>query len=494
MSYHYDRLTAMDNAFLILEKPEVQMHVASTMIFETGPLATTNGGINVESIKGMIRSSLHRIPRYRQRIQTIPLDGRAVWVDDPHFDLDYHIRHTALPKPGTPEQLKKLSARVMAQPLDRNRPLWETWIVEGLDGGKGFAMITKVHHCMIDGIAGVDLAFILLSTEPEPIEPSEAPRFMPRPVPTGTELLMDELGRRAQLPLRLMRGVQSFIDEADDLREEISVRAGALLQTLGAGLRTDATPLNGKLGPHRAFDWYDIPLEEFRAIRKSWNCTINDVVLTIVTGAVREYFIHRSVDPSRIDFKVSTPVSVRGGDEQGELGNRVSSWVLSLPISEHEPRKQLESIHSETSRLKQSRQALGVEMMMKVAEWTPATLLSLGAQSISGPINTIITNVPGPQVPLYCQGARLRGMYPLVPLMENLGLGIALISSAGTIHWGFNADPDVVPDLDVFVEKIKLATQRVRDAAGIKTLGAPVSRNTGSSPSDPTPLAAAKAN
>jgi len=463
---HYERLSAQDNSFLLFESHDIHMHVASTLVFDAGPLRGEAGGIDVDAVRNTLLAGIEHIPRYRQCLQWIPLEKHAVWVDDPHFDIDYHIRHTALPKPGTIAQLKKLSSRVMAEPLDRKRPLWETWVVEGLEDGEAFALVTKIHHCMIDGSSGVDLAQILLSSSPEIPEPIATEPFVPRPTPSDAQLLRDEATRRASLPARALKGLQEFIDETEDLREELSVRAQALLRTLGTGLRADPTPMNGKVGPHRAFDWLEVPLDDLKAIRRTWDCTINDVVLTVVTGAMRDYLSERGADPAEIDFRVAAPVSVRSEQERGQLGNRVSSWVLSLPIWEPDPRRQLDAIQRETRSLKRNRQALGVEMMMKIAEWTPSTLLSLGARALSGPTHSIVTNVPGPQQPLYCHGARLRALYPQVPLLENMGLGIALISYAGSVCWGFNADPELVPCIESFVDHLRSSLRRIREASG----------------------------
>jgi WS/DGAT/MGAT family acyltransferase len=474
--YGYERLSAQDNSFLLFENRNVHMHVASTLVFESGPLRTREGGVDIESIKRSTESYLHLVPRYRQRVHFVPIEGRAVWVDDAHFSLDYHIRHTALPKPGDESQLKKLSSRVMAQQLDRRRPLWETWVVEGLEGGERFAMITKIHHCMIDGASGVDLAQIQMSTSPEQQPQRGVPRFLPRPAPSRAELARDALGRWLTMPLRALRGFRAFSNETQDLRAELLVRARALIGTLGMATGASETPLNGPLGPHRAFDWLRVPLAEMKAMRKALDCTINDVVLTVVTGAVRDYLIYRGVRPEGIVFRVGAPVSMRSEAERGRLGNRVSSWILTLPIAESDPRRQLAAIHEETQRLKESRQALGVEMMMQVAEYTPSNLLTLGARSISGPINTIVTNVPGPQFPLYFNGAKLLAMYPQVPLMENLGIGIALASYNGTVHWGFNADPDIVPDLDAFVARLRGAYDDVARAAGVAVEAHPARR------------------
>jgi diacylglycerol O-acyltransferase / wax synthase len=463
--YGYDRLSAQDNSFLIIETANVTMHVSSTLIFETGPFRTPEGGIDVERFKRATEAVLDRIPRYRQKLHWIPGFEHAVWVDDPRFNIDFHIRHTALPKPGSAAQLKRLSARIMAQQLDRRRPLWENWLVEGLDGGERFALISKIHHCMIDGASGMDLSQILMSISPEVPELERPLPFIPKPAPSRLELLRHEVLRSLGTPFRIARDLRRFSEETEDVRTEVGTRLRAVFKMAGMGLSADATPLNGTVGPHRRFDWWRVPLDELKAMRRGLGCTINDVVLTVVTGAVREYLIRRGIDPNSLSFRVSSPVSVRSEAERGTLGNHVSSWVIELPIGEAEPHTQLAAIHAETERLKEERTALGVETIMQLAEFTPSTLLTLGARSVSGPINTIVTNVPGPQFPLYLQGARLLELYPQVPLLQGLGLGIALVSYDGYVHWGFNSDPDLVPDADLFVEQIHAAYARVAAAA-----------------------------
>jgi diacylglycerol O-acyltransferase len=463
--WHYDRLSSQDNTFLLWEQGNVRMHVASTNIFDIGPLRAANGGIDIDLVKRATESFLHRVPRYRQRLHEIPVFNHAVWVDDPHFDLDYHVRHTALPRPGSLQQLKSLVARVMAQPLDRKRPLWETWIVEGLEGGEQFGMITKIHHCMIDGASGVDLANIQFSTSSVPAELAPPEPFRPRPAPRRLELFLNESKRQAGIPGEIVRDFRRFVQRTDDLREDVNTRINALTRLFGMGLKADDTPLNGRVGPHRTFDWVSCRLDDLKSMRKGLGCSINDIVLTVVTGAVREYLLAKGVDVNVVEFKVSTPVSVRKEKDHGELGNNVSSWIIALPISEADPKRQLETIHETTEYLKETNQAIGVQMMTQIQEWTPSTLLSLGAQSMSGPINTIVTNVPGPQVPLYFHGARLRAIYPAVPLMEGMGLGIALTSYAGTMGIGFNCDPDIVADLDRFVLHFKEALEKVAAAA-----------------------------
>jgi WS/DGAT/MGAT family acyltransferase len=487
--YAFDRLTALDNSFLVLEQPNAYMHVASTQIFESGPLRTPEGGIDADRIKRAIAGSLHLIPRYRQKLMDVPFESHPVWVDDDRFNLDYHVRHTALPRPGTEEQLKRLSARIMQQHLDRARPLWEMWVVEGLEGDR-FALIAKTHHCMIDGVSGVDLIMVLLSTSPEARVPEATP-YIPRPAPSRTELFLDTVGRRLALPLQAVRGVREFAREATDLRQEVQVRGRAVLETLGSSMRrASATPINHPIGPHRRFDWLVTSLADIKAIRKGLGGSLNDVVLTVVTGAVRRFFQHRRVDPAQIPFKVMTPVSVRSDDEHGRLGNRVSAWIVDLPIDEADPRVQLERIGRTTAELKDSRRAVGAEVLTQVAEWTPSVLFALGARNVTRllPFNMVVTNVPGPQVPVYMLGARMLEIHPHVPLTDTLGLGIALMSYDGRLCWGFNADYDLVPDLEDFVRAIQASfaelqklseAQTVREAATARARPATASNGAG---------------
>ena len=467
-AYAYQRLTALDNSFLILEKPNAYMHVASTQIFDAGPLATASGGVRANEIRGLIAARLHDIPRYRQRLEWVPVDGGAVWVDDDRFNLDYHVRHTSLPRPGSMEQLKRLSARVMQQHLDRRRPLWEMWIVEGIEGNR-FALISKVHHCMIDGISGVDLMNVLMSPDPDEREVPPSPPFVPRPAPGPIELALGEVARRVRMPLRALRDVRSFVSEAQDVRREIGTRLRAVTEMLGGTLRMPSeTPINHSIGPHRRFDWLTQDLAELKRLRHVLGGSLNDVVLTIVTGAVRRFLIHRHCDPAALDFRVMAPVSVRSEAQRGELGNQVSAWILELPIGESDRKVQLESIRQRTAELTAAKSAIGAEVLTRAAEWTPTNLLALGARNLTRllPFNMVVTNVPGPQLPLYTLGARMERVFPHVPLVDRLGIGIALMSYDGKLCWGVNADYDLVPDLDEFMASIRDSFAELRRAAG----------------------------
>jgi len=462
----FDRLSAQDNSFLIAEQENTPLHVAAVGIFATGNLVGRDGGVDIRRFKRAIEAQLHHIPRYRQKLAFVPVERRPVWIDDAHFNIDYHIRHAALPRPGGVEELKKLTARITTRALDRSRPLWEIWVIEGLEGDR-FAMVSKIHHCMIDGDAGANVAQILFSMSPD-YEIEEPVPFEPRPVPSGLELALDAAERLTSTPMRALRGISEFVMDSKDVPSDLKTRANALKEFAGwAVTRSSKTPLNGELGPHRRADWLTLPLRGVKDVSKALDCTINDVVLATVTGAVRHYLIRRGERPAATDFRVSAPVSMRAKGEE-RMGNRVSTWIVRLPVEHDEPLEWVSGVNAVTEECKSSNQALGVEMMMQVAEYAPSGLLSLGARLASGPINMIVTNVPGPQFPLYMLGAQLEELHPLVPLLDGTGLGIALFSYDGKLHVGLNADYDLVPDLGTFTALFAQAFMALADAAGVE--------------------------
>ncbi len=465
--YTYDRLTFLDNSFLLMEGPNSPMHVAGAATFEAGPLKTDGGGIDVEKIRAYLSARLHLIPRYRQRLAYIPIENHPVWVDDHHFNIHYHVRHAALPKPGDERQLKRLAARIMSQHLDRTRPLWEIWIVEGLQNADHFAMISKVHHCMVDGMSSVDLLNVLLMAEPtEGSEPG--PMWIPRPVPSRVALARDAALRYAGLPLDIAWNIPQLVREIGEPYSEVQASARALWDTLWSGVqRVSATPLNQPIGPHRRFDWMSMRLEAVKAVRHSLGGTVNDIVLATVAGAVRRFLERRGVDVKGLDFRVMAPVSMRTSDERGTLGNRVSAWMVPMPLGERDPRRRLAHIRTTTDRLKESHQALGAEVLTRVGEWTPSTLLSLGARLATRalPFNLVVTNVPGPQVPLYLLGAKMLNNYGFIPLTDHLCLGVVLFSYAGTLCWGFTGEWDLLPDLHDLVLDIEASFRELQQAA-----------------------------
>jgi diacylglycerol O-acyltransferase len=468
--YAYDPLTFLDNSFLIMEGPNSPMHIAGTAMYEGGSLIGPDGAVDIDTIRAYVSSRLHLIPRYRQRLAFLPLRSRPIWVDETHFNIHYHVRHTALPRPGDERQLKRLAARIMAQHLDRSKPLWEIWIVEGLQGGTRFAMISKIHHCMVDGVSSVDLLNVLLQPAPS-LDVKDPPSWIPRPGPTTLDLAGEALGQLVRLPYEVGRGVQDALRDAQDPRSDLRARLRALRDTFSSGIRTvSSTPLNRPVGPHRRFDWHTMDLAQVKAVKNALGGTLNDVVLATVNGAVRRFLERHRVNVDTLDFRVMAPVSVRSADARGTLGNRVSAWMVPLPLDERDPRAAVSRIRETTGELKEAKSALGAEALSQVGEWTPSTLLSIGSRMMlrALPFNLVVTNVPGPQVPLYLLDAKMIDNYGLVPLMDYLCLGIVLFSYNGQLCWGFTCDWDLLPDLHDFVQDVDAAFAELRSSAGLK--------------------------
>jgi diacylglycerol O-acyltransferase / wax synthase len=462
----YEPLSTSDRPFLVFESGNCHMHLGGTTIFEPGPLATPGGGIDADRIRTRIASRLHLIPRYRQRLAWVPVEQSPVWVDDEHFNIFYHVRHTAVPHPGTERQLQQLAARIMSQPLDRSRPLWEVWVVEGLEGNR-FALLMKTHHAIADGVSGVDLLSVLLSNAPdETIE--EPPQWHPRPAPEPRDLLRDEWIRRLRAPLGAWSAVRALVAGGAQVRDRIAQGLTAVWDLVDAGFRLPAeTPLNQPVGPHRRLDWLALELADVKAVKNRVGGTVNDVVLATVTGAVRRFLRRRGVDVQQLVYKVAVPVSVRTEVERGTFSNRASAWLAQLPIGERNPLRRYRAIVRTTAHLKESRQELGADVLGQVAEMVGAAFLTLGVRLVSrlAPYNLIVTNIPGPPFPLYLLGARLIAGYPLVPLFEHQGLGIALFSYDGKLFCGLNADWDQVPDLGDFVDALRASFLELADAA-----------------------------
>jgi WS/DGAT/MGAT family acyltransferase len=467
MYYHYDRLTALDASFLSLEDHSVHMHVGSVGLFDAGPLTRPGGGLDMDRILATSDAALSRHPRFRQKLAWIPVVQSPVWVDDERFNLNYHIRHTALPPPGDIRQLKRLAGRIMSQQLDRGKPLWELWFVEGLEGDR-FAVISKIHHCMIDGVGSVDLMTGLMGPDPDHVTPPSG-RWVPRPAPSSARLLIDEVLRRASLPLTVGRGAERLVSEP---RHALGA-AGDAIESLGAaiaaGLRpASPSPINCDIGPHRRFDWLRMDIDGIKEVKNRLGGTLNDVVLAIVAGAMRRFLRQRGEQVEDLEFRVMVPVNVRAAAEHARLGNRVSFLLAPLPLGERGAAQRLERVVETMQRLKHSKQRRGAEVLEEISDQVASSLFvrfaRLGARSLS--YNMVVTNVPGPPVPVYLQGAALREIYPLVPLFTNQALGIALFSYNGGLFWGFNADWDAVPDLHDVVGAVEAEYQALRQLAG----------------------------
>jgi len=463
----YQRLSGLDQSFLHFETPSTYMHVALTAVFECGSLARPGDGIDIKRIRRYVASRLHLLPRYRQRLAYIPLVQDPVWIDDDAFDLDYHVRHTHVPRPGTERQLQTLCARILERPLDRTKPLWETWFIEGLAGGR-FAMLSKVHHCMVDGIAGVDLLAALLTMAPlDHVEKPE--RWVPKPAPPGKQMLRDDLMRRARASLGVVRRLPSWMRKGGAEGAEWNGRLAALWGLVRAGVQGAAdTPFNQPIGPHRRVDWLRFELDDVKAVKNRLGGTLNDVVLATVAGALRRFLQHRRARTDA-ELRAVVPVSVRATDERGVPGNRVSVWLAPLPIEDPDPRIRYARIRDTTTTYKENQQARGAQVLTETADWTTSPAIGLIVRLISKAraFNLIITNVPGPAMPFYLLDAPMVAAYPYVPLFENQGLGIALLSYAGHLYWGLVGDWDLMPDLHQLREFIPAAFVELREAAGL---------------------------
>jgi len=457
---NYDRLSVQDRLHLDIENNGGPMHVAGAFVFEAGPLRREDGDIDIDRIRDLLAARLFLNPRYRQRLARIPVERHPVWVDDASFNLQYHVRHTRVPRPGNERQFKRLAGRIVSQRLDRGKPLWEMWVVEGLEHDR-VALVVKVHHCMVDGIAATDLLATLLSPEPEKtLEP--APTWLPRPVPEPRELLAGAAQRRLRAPLALGTALlRTGRHPAEALEQGRKGLRALFAAQVARSTPVSKTPLNQPIGPHRRLDWVAFDLDEVKRVRRSLGGTVNDVVLATVAGAVGAFLEQRGITrraQRKLEFRVACPVNTRTASDRGELGNRVSSLLVPLPIAERDPRRRFAAVNETTRSLKAVQQELAVRIAQTVSEWTWPGLYSAVAQLMvkTNATNFVVSDVPGPRIPLYLLAAQLLEAYPLAPLLPDQGLAIACFSYAGGLFWGFNADWDLMPDLHDFV----IATDR----------------------------------
>jgi len=466
-----DRLSGLDNSFLHLEGGGAHMHVGACAIFD-GPAPA------YEDLVRTVGERLHLVPRYRQRLAFVPLQqGLPVWVDDPQFRLPFHIRHTALPKPGSDTQLRGLAGRIFSQALDRGRPLWELWLIDGLSDGR-FALVSKTHHALVDGISGVDIASIIFDSSPDPQPVAPPPRpWLPRPMPTAAQLLADALLERATVPGEALRSITSLVQG----QRELLGRAGTALAGLGAlawaGLEpAPRSPFNVPIGPHRRFTAVDASLDEFRALKNALGATINDLILTAVAGALGSYMRRHDFDTDELVLKALVPVSVREPSERGTLGNRLAAMWAPLPVGIDDPVERLAVISEAMAGMKHSGRAVGAQTLVELSGFASPTLVALAArlQARQRLFNVVVTNVPGPQFPLYLLGRHMRAIYPLVPLAANTALGIAVMSYDGALDFGLNADYDALPDLELLADDLRDAIAALV-SAGIAMPPAPVS-------------------
>jgi diacylglycerol O-acyltransferase len=460
-----DRLTGLDASFLHLEDASSHMHVAGVMLFEGPPPPYSD-------LLDVFERRLPLVPRYRQRLAFVPLgQGRPKWVDDPHFNLRYHVRSTALASPGSERQLKDLAGRVFSQQLDRDKPLWEVWLVEGLDDDR-FAVLSKTHHALVDGISGVDILSVLFDTSPEPAAPTgPGDRWLPRPLPSRAQLLAEALLERATIPAELGRSARAL------LRGPVRIAEGARDAAVGVGAMAWAglnpapsSPYNKSIGPHRRYTWVRTSLHDLKAIKNELGGTVNDVVLSVVAGGLGRHLRRRGRKTDGLELKAMVPVSVRTGDQRGALGNRVAAMMAPLPVWCQEPVARLDIVREELKGLKAGGQAVGAQVLTELTGFAPPTIMDQASRLMARQryFNLVVTNVPGPQFPLYLLGRRMLDPFPMVPLAKNQALGVALLSYDGRINFGLVGDYDLLWDLDDFAVDLEESLAELAAAAGVE--------------------------
>jgi diacylglycerol O-acyltransferase len=482
---HLERLTAVDASFLAQEGQESHMHVGALLVFD-------GEAPDYDELADQIRGRLHLVPRYRQKLVIPPLEtGRPLWADDPSFNLEYHLRHTALPQPGTEDQLMRLAARIFSQQLDRSKPLWETWLVEGLEAsasgersdgeraardrkgsarGRRFALISKTHHALVDGVAGVDLATVLFDLSPDP------------PAPDGDALDPWEPSREPGAADLVAAGLRGFVRTGLDLATRAvgaAVRPGTSLrmardaaegigEIVWAGLNpAPETPLNIEIGPHRRYAVVRQRLADYKQVKDALGGTVNDVVLTVVSGALASWLGSRGVRTEGLEMRALVPVSIRTADQSGALGNRIAAMRGPLPVYVRDPVARLDVVKREMTGLKESKQALGAEVLASVESLAPPTILAQASRlNFSTRLfNLIVTNVPGPQFPLYLLGRRLHDLFPIAFLPTDHALAVAIMSYDGGIEYGLLADYDALPDVERIATGIDEALDELKAAA-----------------------------
>ncbi|WP_447006964.1 WS/DGAT/MGAT family O-acyltransferase [Saccharothrix isguenensis] len=449
-----DRMSAMDAGFFFTEDENVPMHVGSLLVFD-GPAPSYGDVVRLFAAK------LGTVPRYRQRVKTLPLHaGWPVWVDDERFRISDHVRHTAVPSPGADDQLRHLAGHLFEQGLDLARPLWEVWLVDGLEGGR-WAILCKVHHCLIDGIAGSDLMQVLLdwradTPQPEPVE------WRPAPTPSTADLVLDGVRGAVSAPVKQLAKFPAVARRLRS-RSEVLALGRTVLDSLPTTARrlTAATPksLNGPVGPHRRWVWAKANVAEIKAVRVVTGGTVNDVVLAAVTRGFRDLLAKRDELAEGQVVRSMVPVSTRSSAERGVLNNRFSAVLVNLPVSEADPLARLASIREQMDGLKRSGQAAGADVLVGLSNFAAPSLLALGSRMAKHfpqqLVQTLTTNIPGPRVPLFMVGRRLTETYPYVPISGNMRISVGIFSYLDQITFGISADLDSVPDVQVLSDGIR---------------------------------------
>jgi diacylglycerol O-acyltransferase / wax synthase len=457
-----ERLTRLDASFLYLEEPDTPMHVGGVLILEAPP-----GG--VDALADLVEARLPLVPRYRQRAAVVPGHlANPVWVDDPEFDIAYHVRRNGLPRPGSEAQLLDLVSRLASRPLDRTRPLWEMYLVDGLAQGR-VAVVTKTHPALVDGLSAIDIGQVLLDVAPDAPAP-ESVEWRPERPPTGTQLLWDALDEYVRRPSAIVDTARAAVSDVRGTAGRVTGVAGSLLRTARKTmLAAPNSPLNATVGRQRRVAVARAELDDIKKIRKAHGGTVNDVLLTVVTGALREWLLSRG-EPVVAGTSVRALVPVSMQDEEAVAGNRVSSYLVDLPVGEPNPRVRLTRLSYAMRGIAQHGQSVGADSLIALTGFAPPTLHALGARAARGLsrrlFNLVVTNVPGPQFPLYAAGSRMLEVFPVVPLARGQGLSIGMTSYDGRVYFGLNADRDSVGDVDVLADLIEQEVGELVETAG----------------------------
>jgi WS/DGAT/MGAT family acyltransferase len=459
---HGDRLSAVDASFLAQEGHTSHMHVGAVFVFEGPPPS-------YEDFCNGVRARLHFVPRYRQKLAVPPLEtGRPLWVDDANFNLEYHIRHTALPAPGSEAQLRALAARIHSQQLDRSKPLWETWLVQGLEGN-GFAIISKTHHALVDGVAGVDLITVLFDATPVPPEtPHEGEPWMPQSEPSALEMAARGVKGLAKLPFQITGRALSAASHPTHTLDAAREAVEGLGEVVWAGLNPALdTPLNVEIGPHRRLAFVRCELDQLKLVKNEFGGTVNDVVLAVVSGALKDWLRSRGVRTEGLELRALVPVSIRAKDQGGQLGNQLAAMRGPLPVYVEDPVARLRVVKAAMDGLKESKQAVGAEVLTSMQNFAPPTILAQASRlNFSTRLfNLLVTNVPGPQFPLYIHGRQMKDLFPVAFLPKDHALAIAIMSYNGGIDFGLLGDYDAMADIDFVGERIHVSLDELVKAA-----------------------------
>jgi diacylglycerol O-acyltransferase len=458
---HLDRLNAVDASFLTNESAASHMHIGAILVFEGPPPRYVD---LVEHVRG----KLSKVPRFRQRLAFPPLEaGRPLWIDDVNFNLTYHIRHTALPAPGGEAQLQRLAGRVFSQQLDRSKPLWEMWLVQELERDR-FAILTKTHHAMVDGISGVDIGTVLFDLEPIPDPAPVEDSWQPRPSPSTAQLVAKGASDAVAVPLKLAERAIEVARRPEAAARRVAEAAEGVSEVVAAFADpAPDIPLNHPIGPHRRFVFTRSELATFKRIKDMLGGTVNDVVLAVVTGALRRWLHGRGVRTEGLELRALVPVSIRTEDERGNLGNQLAAMRGPLPVYLEDPVRRLRVVSEQMEGLKRSKQALGAEVIARFNDFAPPTLLAQASRiNFSTRLfNLIVTNVPGPQTPLYVLGRELQEVFPVAFLPQHHALAVAIMSYNGRVGFGLLADYDSMEDIITVAEGIDESLGELEEAA-----------------------------